>query len=299
MNKTNKSNTQATKVGSYPHTSVVLSIATAIFMIGIFALLIIHADRLTALLREKIEIFVYLDKNVSPSQQDYIKHKLVSLPFIQNPKDSAVVRFVSKEQAAQETIAKTGEDFVKFLGENPLRDAFVIKIKDSYFHNEKLKLIKTQLESIEGVFEVDYQQNFVEQINSNVSRVGAIILVFILILLATVVLMINSAIKLALYSQRFLIRSMQLVGAMPSFIKKPFVIRAALQGFVGSLLACSGLLFSLTYLNLQIEDLSILQDLTTLIILFVSLVFVGVLVGVLSAYFAITRYLKMSLDDLY
>jgi len=285
--------TTATKIGTYPHTNVVLSIATAIFMMGAFGLLVMHTEKLSQLLRENIEVYIYLNRNLDKNEVEEIRKNLNEMNFVNEE-----FRFIDKEKAAQEMIEESGEDFVAFLGENPLRDAFMISLKQEFYDKDQLQIIKKRLESIKGVFEVDYQEDMIAQINSNVQKLGLVLLLLILILLITVVIMIHSAIRLALYSQRFLIRSMQLVGATDFFIKKPFLMRAFLQGLVGGLLACSGLLFMLTFFNLRIEELIILQDLSSLLFLIFSLVTTGILICVSSAYLALNRYLDMSVSEL-
>ncbi|TAE00947.1 MAG: ABC transporter permease [Bacteroidetes bacterium] len=283
-------------IGSYPHTSIVLSITAANFVIGIFLLLVMHAQELTALVRANLEIHIYLQRNISENDKQHLTNSLSQLKFI-DPQSKP--KFISKEVAAQELIRQTGEQFIDFLGENPLRDAFVINIKEEFYKTDKLKVIATQLASLQGVFEVNYQESLIDQINANIQQLTLMVSVFILILLLTVVILINSAIKIALFSQRFLIRSMQLVGATAFFIKKPFLLRAATQGFIGALFACSLLLLVLTYSNLQIEELALLQDLGTLILLFILLIIIGIGVSLCSAYLAVSRYLKFSTEEFY
>ncbi len=294
-----KPKSQPTKVGMYPHTNVILSVTTALFITGLFALFIIHADELKALIRSNIQIHVYLKQNLDVHTRKNIEEKLSNLKFIAHKDGKPYLQFISKEESAKRMIQETGEDFVDFLGENPLRDAYLIRIKEKYLEQSKLKIIRTRIEAIEGVFEVDYPEVKIDQINLNINKIGAVIAIFMVILLITVVVLIANAIKLAMYSQRFLIRSMQLVGATDKFIKRPFLKRAAVHGFMGGFLACSLLLLVLSFFNLQLQELAMLQDLTRMFILFFLLVFIGIIVCLTSVYVAVSRYLEMSLDDLY
>jgi cell division transport system permease protein len=180
-----------------------------------------------------------------------------------------------------------------------LRDAYLVNIKRSYYSKEKLNQVRKNLEAIAGIYEVVYSESVIEKINQNLNTIGLLIMLFAVILISIVVLLLHNAIKLALFSQRFLIRSMQLVGATDSFIKKPFLKRAAFQGFLGGLVACLLLIGLLYFLNLQLKELKMVQSYLKISILFSFLLIMGTLVCYLSAYFATNRYLRMSLDDLY
>lgn len=287
------------KLGSYPYFGVVFSITLALFIMGLFGLLILHTSKLTELIRENIEIQVYLNKNITESERMKISKILASKDYVVLENGSPKLEYVSKEEAAEQFIKDTGEDFTHFLGENPLRSAFVINIKPEYHTSEKLAEIKTGIESITGVFEVTYVESLISSINSNITMVSMVLAGFALVLLVTVVFLINNTIKLALFSQRFLIRSMQLVGAKAGFIQKPFLLRATFHGILGGILA-SLLLFSLMqYANSQIVNLDKLQDMEKILLLLLMLLALGAVIGAFSTYRAIKRYLKMSLDELY
>ena len=287
------------RLGSYPSVNVIFSITLALFVIGLFGILFIHANKLTSIIRENIEVQVYLNHNVSENQRISIQQTLATKPWVRIKGEDRLISFVSKEEAAKIFIEETGEDFSEFLAENPLRDAFTIKIEDEYYEPAKLEEIKTEVEKIRGVFEVVYIESLVNSINKNLTKISLVLLGFALILLAVVVILINNTIKLALFSQRFIIRSMQLVGAKGNFIRKPFLFRSSVNGLIGGLLA-SALLFGLMqYAYKRIEDLVMLKDINETLLIFGFLLFLGVIIGFLSTYRAINKYLKMSLDDLY
>ena len=209
------------------------------------------------------------------------------------------VQFYSKEEAAKQFIKETGEDFQKFLGENPLRDAFLVRVDPIFHGKEYLVKIKAALEKTNGVFQVYYVESLIESINDNVAKIGIILLSIATILLFAVVLLISNTLRLALFSQRLLIRSMQLVGATKWFIQGPFLKRAAMHGFISGLLA-SGLLAILIYFSTQrITDLSLLQNQPAILLLFTSLVLTGIVLALLSTFWAVRKYLKLSLDELY
>jgi len=287
------------KLGSYPFISVVFSITLALFVIGLFGLLILHTNKLTEIIKENIEIQVYLDKNVSENQRIQIQQSLAAQEYAASKDGEVQISYISKEQAAEDFIKETGEDFSEFLGENPLRDAYVLKIAPDYHSNEKLKEIKSDIETMTGVFEVVYVESLVDSINKNLTKLSLILLGFAAVLLIAVVILINNTIKLALFSQRFLIRSMQLVGAKAGFIQKPFLMRASLHGAIAGLLASALLFVLMNFANNKIEDLASLQETDKILILFVGLFIIGSLIGFASTYRAIRKYLKMSLDELY
>lgn len=242
---------------------------------------------------------IYLDKFITENDKIRINKILTQKEYITKEGDAPLVEFISKDEAAENFIETTGEDFVEFLGENPLRDAFVISIAPGYQTVDSLKIIEAELSKVESVFEVVYVQNLVQSINKNITKISIILIGFTAILLVTIVVLINNTIKLALFSQRFLIRSMQLVGAKTSFIIKPFVRRAGLHGLIAGIIASSLLYGLLMYVNRVIEGLAKLQSSEELLILGGLLLALGLSIGIFSTYKAVKKYLKMSLDELY
>ncbi|MEP1094169.1 MAG: permease-like cell division protein FtsX [Cyclobacteriaceae bacterium] len=286
------------KLGSYPFASVVFSITVALLVLGLFGWMVLHSSRLGNKIQENIEIQVYLNKDLSRTDINKIYSAVSSKPFTL-VKGEPQVELITKEEAAQQFIKDTGEDFKNFLGDNPLRDLLAVKIAAEYQPLDSLTKIKGEVESIRGVFEVDYEENLVESINTNLARIGLILVGIAIFSLLVVIILINNTIKLALFSQRFLIRSMQLVGATSSFIRRPFLYRSIFYGFLAGILA-SGVLYGFTmYLNTIIEGLAELQDMRGFALLFGLMVIMGIVVGYFSSLRAIRKYLKMSLDELY
>ena len=279
--------------------SVIFSITLALFVIGLFGLLILHSNRIKDSLRDNISVQIYLDKFIKENDIIRINKLLTQKKYISKNEDNASVEFVSKEDAARIFIESTGEDFVEFLGDNPLRDAFTIKVDPSYQHIDSLQKIKHELSKVESVFEVVYVQNLVQAINSNITKISLVLVGFSILLLITIVVLINNTIKLALFSQRFLIRSMQLVGAKAGFIISPFVKRAGWHGMLSGVFASALLFGSLTYANSVVEELKQLQSTNELLLLFGFIVALGLIIGTTSTYRAVKKYLKMSLDELY
>lgn len=287
------------KLGNYPHAMVVFSISLALFVIGLFGMLLINASKLSEIVKESIEMQVYLDRNLTEVQLDRLQKTLAAKEFIAYKGDTAQVQFVSKDEGARAFIDNTGEDFMALLGDNPLRDAFILKINADHTSSAQLKGIKNDLVSIDGVYEVEYVESFIESINSNIQKISLLLLCFAGILVLVVIILINNTVKLALYSQRFLIRSMQLVGATSFFIQRPFLNRAAWQGMVSGIIA-SALLFGLMqYAYHEIDDLSLLRDEEQMYMLMIALIVLGCVIGFLSSYRAVRKYLRLSLDELY
>jgi cell division transport system permease protein len=287
------------KLGSYPFISVIFSISLALFVIGLFGLLMLHANKLTDLVRENIEVQVYLNRTITENERIKIQKTLSTKEYILQKEGEPQVRYISKEEAAEQFIQDTGEDFTQFLGENPLRDAFVLTIQPDFFEPEQLKVLKADIEGISGVFEVTYLENFIASLNKNLTKVSLTLIGFAVLLVFIVMILINNTIRLALFSQRFLIRSMQLVGATKGFIQRPFLMRSLLHGLLGGFFASIFLMLVLEYANRQISDLHALQDPEKIYLLMGFLFVLGGFLGLVSSYRAIRKYLRLSLDELY
>lgn len=286
------------KLGGYPAVGAVISITLALFVIGLFALLILYSRQLESQVRQNIKMQVYLRPNLTNTQRLQIENKLLSLPYVTRQPGEKLI-YVSKEEAAKKFIAETGEDFTRFIGENPLRDAYLITIDPSYHSRQQMETIKTEVQKMTGIFQVFYVEGLIESVNDNVTKIGVFLAGMIVVLLVTVALLINNTLRIALFSQRFLIRSMQLVGATKWFIQRPFLLRAAGYGLLGGLVA-SGLLWILSdYAQTKIVDLRTLHQQEQFFVLAACLIFGGAILSVLSTYFSIRRYLRMSLDQLY
>ncbi|WP_342087494.1 cell division protein FtsX [Dyadobacter sp. OTU695] len=287
------------KIGSYPNAMIVMSLTAALFLIGFCGLLVIQSKKLVSIIRQNIEVRVFINKEVSKAGQDSILRIIQAKPFVLNSAEAKAITFVSKEEAAKEFIEGTKEDFATFLGENPLRDSYRVKIQEDYFEEAKLQQIKKELDQVKGVYEVVYQEDLADNINRNVTKIYIVLASFALIMLIIIVLLVNNTIKLAIYSQRFLIRSMQLVGATNGFIQKPYVLRGAIQGLVGGIVAAI-LLIGLQQLAVRnVEGLALLQEYDKIVILIACVLTLGVAIGVASTYQSLARYLRMALDDLY
>jgi cell division transport system permease protein len=287
------------QLGYFKFGSVLFSTTLSLFIVGLFGIILIQASSLTKIIRENIEIQVFLDKGLSQQQLAELRKNLTERPFVLHIEDSVYLRFISNKEAAETFIQNTGEDFTKFLEDNPLRDSYVFSVSEEFQSSEQLTLIAKELENQPGVFEVSYMTDLVDSINKNLFKVSLIMGGFILILIVTVIMLINNTIRLALFSQRFLIRSMQLVGATRGFIRKPFIIRAFFFGVLAGILA-SGILYALLeYTKGNIEGFASLQNTELMLLLFAGLTVTGGLLSGISTLRSVNKYLNMSLDELY
>ena len=221
------------------------------------------------------------------------------MDFVAREEGRPHIKFVSKEQAAEEFVQEIGEDFVRYIGENPLSDLFIVRISEDYQSPEQFRSIKAKIESLRGVLEAAYVEKIVESIYNNLMKLSLALICLMCLFFVAVVVIIYHALRLALFSQRFLIRSMLLVGATDRFIKRPFLIRAILYGFISTATACSALYGLLLLAKEYVEYIGVMQHQMHISLLFTAVLIVGVLTSYLSAKSAIERYLRMSLDELY
>jgi cell division transport system permease protein len=287
------------KLGTYSGILITISLTVALFLIGFCGWIAISSKELIKYIKQNIEIQVYLEREIKQGDLEKIKEKIQNLNIADIKDNKQLIKLTTKEKAAEIFYQDTKENFKDILGENPFRDSYIIRLKEENITEEKLKLFKLKIEKINGVFEVEYANDFLKGIISNVNKVYKILALIVLIFFIATLLLINNTIKLALYSQRFIIRTMQLVGATDFFIQKPFLVKGLIQGSVASLLSIF-LIFLTKYASTsQIEGLSLIQNEKATIILFFILLLLGPTIGVLSTFQSIIRYQKMDLDKLY
>lgn len=287
------------RLGSYPYASVLLSITTALFVLGVFALLLLDARTLSRMVRENLEVQVFLNNALSESERLQVEKVLAEKEYVKKSQGKAALRFIAKEQAAKELTQQLGEDFEELLGENPLKNSYVLPIEAGYYQLNKLQILEKDLRQVNGVVDVSYPQNLINDINKNIATISFILFSFVLFMSIIVIILIHNTIKLALFSQRFIIRTMQLVGATANFIRKPFLRTAAVQGALSGLLA-AGLLFAfIQYIESQVEEFKSLHEYESLAFIALALVLIGIFLSLLSSLRAVNKYLQMSLDELY
>jgi len=273
--------------------STVFGIAMVLLMVGLLGLILVHANKLSRYVKENIVLNVYVDESAHETDVLQLQKQLDANPIVKQ------TQYVSKELAARNLQKDMGEDFVKFLGYNPLSQSLDVYLKADYTNNTDIEKFKAELLKNPMIKEVKYQQSLVDQMNQNLTSISLFILGFAVIFVILSVALINNTIRLAIYSQRFLIKSMQLVGATKSFIRKPFLLYGIWHGLLGSLIAIVILMFTLFIAQKQIPDLVILQDYTEFAIVFVLIVGLGIFISAFSTFLAVNKYLRLKIYNLY
>jgi len=297
--KMKKTPRKKTKLGSYKFISVLFSTTLSLFIVGLFGVIVIQAKTLTSIIRENIEIQIFLNTNISEEANKNIGELLASKPYVLEKEDEKMITYISRDEAAATFLIDTGEDFTKFLEDNPLRDSYTFSVNEEFQTAEQIEEIVEEMEALDGVFEVTYMNDLVESINRNLLKVSLVLGAFILILIVTVIMLINNTIRLALFSQRFLIRSMQLVGATKGFIRKPFLTRSFGYGALAGLIASALLVALIEYAKSNVDGFNLLQNNQLLMLLFGSLIVLGAFLSLFSTLRSVNKYLSMSLDELY
>ncbi|RYY35986.1 MAG: cell division protein FtsX [Sphingobacteriaceae bacterium] len=273
--------------------STVFGLAMVLLMIGLLGLLLVHANNISRYVKENIVLNVFVDE--AAHEPDVLE--------LQKQMDANVMvkqtQYVSKELAARNLQKDLGEDFVKFLGYNPLSQSLDVYLKADYANNADIEKFKAQLLKNPMVKEVKYQQSLVSDMNNNITKISLIILAFGGIWVVVSVALINNTIRLAIYSQRFLIKSMQLVGATKSFIRKPFIAYGIWHGLLGALIAIIILMATLYFAQMQIPDLVVLQSYTEFGLVFLGVIGIGIFISGISTFFAVNRFLRLKIHQLY
>jgi cell division transport system permease protein len=273
--------------------TVIISLSLVLFMLGALGLLIINANKLSTHFKENIGFQVYLKDTATSAQTDILIQELNNARFTKS------VNLINKEQAAEKLRADLGEDFVSFLGSNPLLNSLEVKLNADFAVTDTLLIIEKNLLLKPFVKEVVYQKAMINKLNKNTKAVAFFILIFTSALLVVAIVLINNTIRLSIYSQRFLIRTMYLVGATRIFISKPFIFKGFRQGVVAGIIAGIMLAGFLILSTKFIPDLLQLQDENVLVILFSGIVLLGIIISSFSALLAVLRYLRLKTSDLY
>jgi cell division transport system permease protein len=273
--------------------STVFGIAMVLLMIGLLGLILVHANNLSRYVKENIVLNLFMDDSAHETDVLQLQKQLDANPMVKQ------TQYVSKELAARNLQKDLGEDFVKFLGYNPLSQSLDVYLKADYANNAGIEKFKAALLKNPLVKEVKYQQSLVDQMNSNLTSISLIILAFAGIFIILSVALINNTIRLAIYSQRFLIKSMQLVGATKGFIRKPFLLYGIWHGLLGGLISVVILIGTLYLANKQIPDLIILQNYTEFGIVFLGIIGLGIFISAFSTFLAVNKFLRLKIYDLY
>ena len=284
--------------GNFPFLSVLFSVSLSLLLLGVFSFFLLTSIQIKDLIQNNTEINIFLNKKVSDSQIGQIKRILYSKDYALS-NDENTLNYISKDEAAEDFSKEIGEDFVNFLGNNPLRDLIILKINSKYFESNMLEQIEKDILSIPGVYEVDYSKEMIQNINDNVKNISIVFISIFITLFIISITLINNTLRIALFSQRFLIRSMQLVGATSNYILRPFITRGFFYGLISGIIS-SSLLYVLIFLtNKKITGFDMIINFEKLSIIFITLIITGITIVVFSTYNSVNKYLNSSLDDLY
>ena len=273
--------------------SVVTSIALVLFLVGMLGLLVLNAKSISDNFKEQVVLTIYLEDN---SKGVEIKQLEKSLTFSQYVKQT---EFVSKESAADFMKLEYGEDFLDDIGYNPLKNSIQVNLKADYVTARRLDSISESILKKNFVEDIKYDKDLVSLMNSNVKKISFWILIISVIFTAIAVLLINSSIRLAVYSKRFSIKTMQMVGATKKFIRRPFIWRSVRLGIIGSLIAVSAMAIALYYLNIAFPEFQMTKNKVSTGTLFASIFSIGILITWWSTFFATQRFLNLKTDQLY
>ncbi len=274
--------------GSY--LSITISVSLVIFMLGLVLLLIINAKKLADYAKENIGISVMLKSEENEMNVMRLQKELDASKFVLE------TSYISKGEAARQLKEELGEDFVKFLGYNPLASSIDIRLHAEYANLDSIKLIEHKLKQFDLVQDVYYQKSLVDLVNDNVKKISIVLLIFSILFVFISVVLINNSIRLSFYSKRFLINTMQLVGASPSFIRKPFILKSILIGTLGALFAILFMIITIYFLQSALSDLiSISYE----FVVFAIMLTLGVLFALLSTYLSVNKFLRLKSNQLY
>jgi cell division transport system permease protein len=273
--------------------TVVISLALVLFMLGLLGLVVINAKKLSNHIKENVGFQVVLKDTTTQAELDILKQEISSSAFTKQ------VDYISKDEAAKKLQKDLGEDFITFLGYNPLLSSLDVKLNSDYANIDSLAGFEKQIMQKHFVKEVIYHKDMIKQVNDNAKVISIYILIFSGLLLVVAIALINNTIRLSIYAKRFLIRTMYLVGATQGFIRMPFIIKGIRQGIIAGLVAGFLLAGFLVLSTRYIPDLLQLQDPNLLALLFGGIVTLGVLISGLSAALSVSRYLRLKTDDLY
>ncbi len=285
--KYNKRRLKSTYITSVISTSLVL------FMLGILGMIILHAQKISNQVKENIGFSIYMKEEAKESDILMFQKSVDIKDFTKS------TEYITKEKAAADLSKDLGEDFINFLGYNPLTAKIDVKLKAAYANNDSLSKIEKDLVKNPVVKEVYYQKSLVQVVNDNVKRISIFILSFSSLLLIIAIALINNVIKLSVYSKRFLIKTMQLVGATQSFIRRPFIIKGVLSGIYGALVSIIFLTGILYLAQDNFPEIFNIQDIDLYLIVFGTVIILGIVFSWISTFFAVRKYLNMKTDSLY
>jgi len=281
------------KRSSPSYIMAIVGVSLVLFLLGILGWIIINANKLGQYFKENIEMNVYIRENVSPKDSAALVQYVISKPYVKN------YEYVTKDLAKQKYLQEGNKDWGALLDRNPLPASIDFRINKEYASIDSLSKIKNDLAQNIAVSDVQYPQSLVTNLNNIINKISIILLSVIVIISILVIFLIDNTIRLAMFSNRFLIKTMQMVGATRWFISRPMDLRAFFNGLISGLLAVGGLIAVIIFAENQLPYLRALRDYPMLIMLFVVIILLGICISFFSTHRSVLKYLKMKLDELY
>jgi cell division transport system permease protein len=273
--------------------TTIVSIALVLFAIGLVGLLGLHARKLSDYVKENVGFTIYMNKNVKEADIVQLQKELDAHVYVRS------TEYISEDKAAEDYQKELGVAFVQFIGYNPLHTSIEVHFTSEYSQDVFFEQLIEQIKKNPIVSEVTYQKSLIQEVNDNARKISLVLLVFSVLLLIIAITLINNTIRLSVYSKRFLIKSMQLVGATEGFIRRPFVQTGLIHGLISALLAI-GMLIGVIYISRkEIPEIISLQSLDLFLILFAFVILTGFIISWISTYFAVRKYLRIKTDYLY
>ena len=273
--------------------SVIISIALVLFLVGFLGVILLKTNTISKHFKEKVAITIFLKDNAKSNDVEILKAELNQAEY------SKEVVYISKKEAAEIYAEEIGEDFVEFLGDNPLKNAIDVTLKSDFVTPEKMDEIEKNLLIRSIVAEVVYDKPLIELLTKNINRISFWMLLLSALFTLIAVVLINSSIRISIYSKRFTIKTMQMVGATKGFIRRPFIWKSIKLGIIGALVSNAALVGFIMYINKMVPEIELLSDYKELGILFLLIILMGILISWLSTFFATQRFLNFRTDELY
>ena len=275
------------------HFTSTFSMSLVLFLVGMICLLLFVARDMSRYVKENINLSIILDDQVGNQSAKRIEKYLLNSPYAKS------VVFVSKEEALEDHIESLGEDPQKFLGYNPLMASLEVKLNAEYANNDSVNMIEKKLRKFQHINRIAYQKDMVSLVNDNIQKMSIVLVGIALVLLFISVALINNTIRLTVYSNRFLINTMKLVGATRWFIRKPYIARSMLNGFIAAIIALILLVAMVFYVQNEFGLQGMMLEPMTALLVAIIVIFIGILLSAISSYVSVGRFLKMSSNDLY
>lgn len=271
----------------------ILGVTLVLFLLGLIGWLVINANKLGNYFRESVEVRAELRGDLNPKDSLALMEYISTKPYVRS------INFINKEDARKIYLGDGNESWDNVLDANPLPNMINFKVRTEYMNSDSLRLIKSDLEQQTYISDVAYPTALVEDLNKNIQKISIFLLVVAVILSIVVIILIDNTIRLAMFSNRFLIKTMQMVGATRWFIAKPMNTRAIINGAISAAIAIVAIFLMILVAEKYFPEMKALHDNNTLIMLFAGLVIIGIFITLFSTHRSVQKYLKMKLDDLY